>query len=157
MRIGITATRHLTEVGQRHIEEAMREAVRLDVEGIIVGGAVGGDAYAGLTAHALRLWVKVILPEDAKEADPDFHRYADEAEGRYPYRERNTRIVQQCTDLWAFPAYLEADPRSKRSGTWMTVRIARQMGRPVRLWVQEPPSSRLDRRGRGGTDLTKRV
>lgn len=136
MFVGITATRTLTEAGQRNITNALT-AQAGDIETVIVGGAIGGDEFAGLAAHKLRLWVKVILPEDVKEADLNYHRYADEAEGRYPYRERNTRIVQQCSVLWAFPAYPEDDPRSKRSGTWMTVRIARKLGRPVRVWVQD--------------------
>ena len=158
MRIGITATRALTPTGQQHITDALSKAAKEGCEMVIVGGAIGGDAFAARAAHALRLWVRVILPLDTKEVDPDWRQYADEAEGSYPYRERNTRIVDQCSTLYAFPAYPEDDPRSKRSGTWMTVRIARQKGRSVQVWVQDtPPSTQLDKPRRGGTRLTKQV
>ena len=45
------------------------------------------------------------------------------------YRSRNTDIVRCVDVLWAFPEGPEdAFPRS---GTWMTVRIARRLGVPV--------------------------
>lgn len=156
MRIGITATRALTKVGEQQITQALSKVVA-QAETVIVGGAIGGDAFAARVAHTLRLWVKVILPVDTKEIDPDWRDYCDEAEGSYPYRERNTRIVEQCEVLYAFAAYLEADARSRRSGTWMTVRIARKLGREVHVWVQDPPSSPLDKTRRTGTRLTKPV
>jgi len=140
MRIGITATRALTATGERMITDALTNALHAGgVEMVITGGAVGGDAYAARVAHAMRLWVRTLLPEDPKEVDPQWRDYCDEAEGAWPYRERNTRLVEQCSVLYAFPAFPEDDPRSKRSGTWMTVRIARKLGRPHEVWVQSLP------------------
>ena len=45
------------------------------------------------------------------------------------YRARNTKMVELADKLVAFPAGSEAAFR--RSGTWMTCRIARRAGRPV--------------------------
>lgn len=148
MRIGITATRTLTAAGERHIRNALKiAAAENQIEMVITGGAIGGDAFAARVATGLGLWVRTILPEDAKEIDPQWADYCDESEGGYPYRARNTRIVEQCTILFAFPAYPEAAPASKRSGTWMTVRIAKGQGREVRIWTQADsfPSTALDR------------
>ncbi len=48
------------------------------------------------------------------------------------YKDRNQRIVD-CSDiLLAFPAYAENDPKSSRSGTWQTIRMARRAGLEVR-------------------------
>ncbi len=47
------------------------------------------------------------------------------------YNERNRDIVNESDLLIACPAYPENDKRSQRSGTWQTVRIARNIDRPV--------------------------
>lgn len=52
------------------------------------------------------------------------------------YRYRNTQLVLASNDIFYWAEFPEDDPRSKRSGTWMTVRIARAMGKHVFGYVQ---------------------
>lgn len=48
-----------------------------------------------------------------------------------PYRFRNRDIVASVGLLIACPAYTENDSRSWRSGTWQTIRMARNARKPV--------------------------
>jgi len=154
MRIGVTAARALNERGEQNITAALAD-VAGTAEMVITGGAIGGDAFAARCAHGLRLWVRTIFPLSVKEVDPDWRLYADEAEGPYEYRERNERIVDQCSVLYAFPAFPEDHPRSRRSGTWLTIRMARKAGKPVKLWVQDPGPSRGAALAKSSTRLDK--
>lgn len=52
---------------------------------------------------------------------------------------RNQRVVDESTVVYGLPAYPEEDPRSERSGTWQTIRIARR-ARKLILWsCTQPP------------------
>lgn len=136
MRVGVTGTRDLDKTGRDNIVAALAALMGEGVEAIVVGGCVGADAWAGATAKRLGFWVKVILPENQKELDPAWESYADEADGPYPYRERNQRIVDEVTLMLAFPALPEQHPKSLRSGTWMTIRMAHRRAIPVRVFTQ---------------------
>lgn len=50
-----------------------------------------------------------------------------------PYLDRNRDIVDATDELLAMPNAPEDDPRSQRSGTWMTIRYAVQVGRGVAI------------------------
>lgn len=54
------------------------------------------------------------------------------------YRMRNHRIVELGEEVVAFPQFGEMDGRSRRSGTWMTVRIARHAGKLVTVTILRP-------------------
>lgn len=58
-------------------------------------------------------------------------RSAPEIRRERTYRARNIDIVVDSDHLWAFPSGVES--AQPRSGTWMTVRIARRMGVPVEV------------------------
>jgi hypothetical protein len=47
------------------------------------------------------------------------------------YRDRNTEIVRRSNQLFYCADYPENHGKSRRSGTWMTKRIAEQTGIPV--------------------------
>jgi hypothetical protein len=51
------------------------------------------------------------------------------------FKQRDARMVEVGDRVIAFPLYPENDPRSKRSGTWMTVRLANRAGKPVKIHV----------------------
>lgn len=58
-----------------------------------------------------------------------------------PYRLRNQDIVNACDVLVACVRWPEDDRRSKRSGTWQTIRMARAAHKPVRIvtWIPAAP------------------
>lgn len=53
------------------------------------------------------------------------------------YPARNAAIVDESAVLVAGPQFPEHDPRSQRSGTWQTVRMARTKGIPIRIIYQD--------------------
>jgi len=55
---------------------------------------------------------------------------ADIVDEELPYRKRNQAIVDAASLLIATPHRAEEDSQSTRSGTWMTIRMAREAGIP---------------------------
>ena len=55
---------------------------------------------------------------------------ADIVDEELPYRKRNQAIVDAASLLIAAPHRAEDDSASTRSGTWMTIRMARKAGKP---------------------------
>jgi hypothetical protein len=53
-----------------------------------------------------------------------------------PYGSRNEDITIASAILVAAPAYPEADSRSYRSGTWQTIRMARERLPMIGAWMQ---------------------
>ena len=49
------------------------------------------------------------------------------------YRERNRMMVEACDVLCAAVRSSASEPRFYRSGEWMTVNLARSLGRPVQF------------------------
>lgn len=115
--IGVTASRTGLTQQQQHIaRNLLRGASELHH-----GDCTGGDADLHAVAREASPGTKIILhpPTDGK------HRAwceGDREEDPLPYRERNTAIVEACDMLVAFPHSMV---ELRRSGTWMTVRIAR--------------------------------
>jgi hypothetical protein len=62
------------------------------------------------------------------------------------YRDRNAELVRWGTVTYGLPAYPEEDPRSRRSGTWQAIRMARKAGTLI-SWtcVQPPYHGRIER------------
>jgi hypothetical protein len=98
------------------------------------GDCVGTDATAHDLALALGCRVFVHPP------DRDVFRAFCVGTVTLPvetYRQRNHDIVRAVEVLWAFPEGPEWSYR--RSGAWMTVRIARKAGVPVIVVLREAP------------------
>jgi hypothetical protein len=96
------------------------------------------DALAARIAHGGRRRVHTIVPADRSRVDPYWRDHCDtfeEMPSGTDYRARNERIVELSDRLVALPEYPEDDHWSRRSGTWMTVRIARRAGKPVAVVV----------------------
>ena len=62
------------------------------------------------------------------------------------YQARNARLVAEATAVFGLPAYPEEDPRSERSGTWQTIRIARRADK-LSMWActQPPYAGQVER------------
>jgi hypothetical protein len=93
------------------------------------GMAVGADAQANDAARRLG-WRTVGYPGVDKHGEPGGRApglVLDEVHPERPYLKRNRGIVAGAALLVATPR----GPEQRRSGTWATVRYARQAGVPV--------------------------
>jgi hypothetical protein len=138
-RIGFTGTRNLHHGDVDRIY-AIVQALPGDAI-YITGGCVGVDATVARIAYGLGRQVLTVVPADRSRVDPDWEQYCNESWELGPtstYRDRNTLIVETSNRLIAFPEYPEDHARSKRSGTWQTIRMARSAGKPVEIHILRP-------------------
>lgn len=128
--------------GLRALTPDLAAPIELILAGIIgdvyvTGGAIGLDAFTGQYfavryPDALHF---VIVPDDLSRVDAWWSVGQHAArivvrrmQAGSSYADRNQTIVNMVDELHAFPEYPEAHPRSRRSGTWQTVRMARRGG-----------------------------
>jgi hypothetical protein len=95
---------------------------------VITGACVGVDSFAARYARRLGHQVHTIVPADRSRVDAEWRSWCTSFIEMPPgstHRDRNVFLVREGTHgLRAFPEFAMNDPRSHRSGTWMTVRIA---------------------------------
>lgn len=144
--IGFTAARELSP------EAADSVMLNVLVTGVpfaaryVTGTCVGGDAFLGRWLYLNRRDAEhlVIVPANRSRVDEWW------AGARRPvtviemppgttYADRNQRIVAESDAVFGFPVYLEDDPRSRRSGTWQTIRMARKSGNLSQWHCLTPP------------------
>lgn len=143
----ITANRNLTNSDKRRIWKYMAKVVRNPkVEVIYFGGARGGDTWALRAARKQRQGNKpklvVVVPYKLKEQPRETWHESTRADdlvelrnevsakdGFAAYRKRNTFMVQQ-EGVGKVVAFWNGDARS---GTAMTLNIAKKMGLSVRV------------------------
>lgn len=140
--VGFTATRRALRDEEREwVEELLRLYYRPRAQ-FHHGDCVGGDAYGFEVARNLGYRTVAHPPNDNRYRA---HTTSDVVMPPLDYLERNRQIVLHCGILVAVPAQPEHSGRG--SGTWMTVRYARDRvkGRIVRnWWIEKDPW--LDRR-----------
>lgn len=151
MRVSTSGTRAMMTTAQHvFITERILALPRGTV--VVTGGCIGVDALIARVAYESGyLRVHAILPSDHRQVDQEWQRYCHTSYQMPPgtsYRQRDREVVHDGDNLLAFPMYDEwnhasstGDPRSIRSGTWMTVRIARRLNKPVETFVLDdiPP------------------
>lgn len=128
---GFTGSRYLDLTHHALLDEVL--TAHLDGDVYITGGAVGVDTYV---LRKMAAWLpeathRVYLPEHGPDWDNSFLELADEVTRvpdtmRHPHRSRNAAIVADADVLLAFPLHAESHGQSRRSGTWMTVNLARK-------------------------------
>lgn len=134
-----------TFTGPRALTERQASYVRQSVRGLlkpgdiaVVGVCVGTDALIAHTAYAIPgVHVHAVVPANRSQIDPDWRKYCDTSEemppSEDPYRDRNKRMVDIGNSLVGYPARPEKE--SPRSGTWMTIRLARKAGKPTEVHI----------------------
>lgn len=129
--LGITGTRTAPTPEQLR---ALAQAV-VGAHEVHHGDCVGADRFAHYAAlavrHARSFWPRIVIHPPKVAAYRAFCLDADAVEPERHYRERNAQIVQRAGRLFALPS--DYEKRAPRSGTWMTVRMARRHGVPVEI------------------------
>lgn len=126
--IGFTGTRRgMTEPQHATLESLFSHLadIHTRVE-FHVGDCVGADAEAHDLATAFGFWTVGHPPSEPIHRA--FLQY-DEIMRPRPYHIRNEAIVASTSVLFAAPL----GPEALRSGTWMTVRYARKVGRIIHI------------------------
>lgn len=141
MRLGFTAARDFR--GIPSVATLMWFEFLPEADEYVSGGAVGGDQIFGEMAFQRRPAADhiIYLPANRRAVNYWWNKYRGKRsfsrihvfecppDSSYAYRDQ--QIVNASDELAAFPRYPEADPRSARSGTWLTVRLARQRSIPI--------------------------
>jgi hypothetical protein len=100
------------------------------------GRCVGADSQMHAIARSLGYVIEQHPP--ANRAMEDLNCDVQPGEimhARLPYADRNRAIVDASSQLIVLPQYPEDDPRSKRSGTWMTARYASRQGTELHIVI----------------------
>lgn len=135
--VGFTGTRSLNPMEDIGRLMMILEALPTGTA-IVTGACIGVDSFIASQAHNFGLSVHTVVPADRSRVDRRWRDHCDtfeEMASGTDYRARNVRIVELSTRVIAVPDHAEDAPESRRSGTWMTVRIARKAGKPVDVHV----------------------
>jgi len=127
MKVGFTGTQH--GMSLRQLDALIVLLSAGDATEFHHGDCIGADAQAADLARSLGIPVVVHPPlNPAKRAFT--YRPGDQMMMPAPYLERNREIVDATEALVAAP---QTDEEQLRSGTWSTIRYARQLGRLVSI------------------------
>jgi predicted Rossmann fold nucleotide-binding protein DprA/Smf involved in DNA uptake len=106
----------------------------------VTGACTGVDATVARIAFTEGYTVHTVIPIQAhpRYFDTHWRAYSTTSEMVNTFADRNRRMVELANPdigLFAFPSHAEDDPRSRRSGTWQTIRMARKAGKRVQVIV----------------------
>lgn len=149
LHVGFTGTRHLGEFGEEAILGTLVGIAKfckghdLELE-VVQGGCVGTDTFVAEVAMHLttvddppRVTVHTILPEDMSRVPREWRSLCHTYESvPGAYRERNKAVVRRVQCLFGIADYPEAHGKSRRSGTWQTIRLGREANIPVMVLIQ---------------------
>lgn len=125
MRIGFTGTQK--GMSKRQITALTRLVLNLQMIEFHHGDCLGADAEAHEIVYNMNTKTEIIIHPPSDPSKRAFKK-GDETKEELPYLERNHKIVDDTHLLIAATSSLREE---LRSGTWATVRYARQIGRPV--------------------------
>lgn len=131
--VGFTGTRRNLRAAEEFIIRDVLDHLG-DWHGFVTGACVGIDTFIGRhlvetfpehrhivyvpanRSRVCRWWPPFGGLVEVREMPPDTS-----------YEDRNRAIVGSSTYLIGIPEYTEHEPRSRRSGTWQTIRMARRI------------------------------
>lgn len=130
--VGFTASRNISGVPASVFTEHLDELN--DQQTFITGACRGGDTAIGLylSKKFPKAYHTVIVPGNLSQVDrwwekhPPKNLTVQEMPFESSYKDRNQEIVDNSNTVIGFPEYSEHHPRSLRSGTWQTIRMARK-------------------------------
>ena len=130
MILGFTGTQNFGVGEVPHLNLCLEDlAARLRPDSIVTGACIGVDAYAHhwFARHHPGVRRVVIVPANRSKVDVSVLANADEIyemPSTTDYRARNLEMVRRATTMAAFWT-----GKTAYSGTWMTMNIARRMGK----------------------------
>lgn len=128
MKIAITGARSMGTVkGDLDLALWVFDDYQISTE-FLVGGAKGADTIMASIAYNAGYRVTLYAPAAPYniKCEKFAHHVLACPMSAEPYRTRNEMLVRDADFVIAFPEFEESDGRSKRSGTWMTIRMARK-------------------------------
>lgn len=132
IKIGFTGTRHDLPKIQHDRLSLMLTALVIDAEQASKdtvefhhGDCVGADVAAAEIMHGLQ--TKIVSHPPKRETLRAHFRASAEVREPKEFHARNHDIVDETDRLVACPE----GPETMRSGTWSTIRYAREVGKPV--------------------------
>lgn len=151
MRYGFTGTRRLEPEHYEQINTVLGSLA--DATEFTTGGALGVDGYVVHAVEELFPWVRqrIIFPADFKAVDREIYDWANSGGAELiqmppgsSYRDRNARILDYSEVLISFP--LKEAALEKRSGTWMTIRMAQKRDIPTQTFILQAPAEHRNRK-----------
>lgn len=156
MRLGFTGTREVPDELVDDVKRFVSSCAR-GYDEFTTGACVGFDAIAAWRLAATRPEAthRLVVPANRSQVDMDLVRAftqrmlhpSREFSGTYivefmpegtSYKQRNERIVSYADGMCAVVGYPEDHGKSRRSGSWQTIRIARRAGiEPTKLVLSE--------------------
>lgn len=131
MIVGFTGSREGMTSAQHEAVRAILSALRPgDVHH---GDCVGADNDLHEICVELGLWITIHPPDVERHRAHCGGVWVSVTHPPLPYRKRNLAIVDACDLLIACPSGNESADSQRRSGTWMTVRMARKTGKSVHI------------------------
>jgi hypothetical protein len=141
--VGVSGTRYDLKDRERDVISITLHQYRPDTTIVVSGACTGVDSVALRLAHEMGMENWVYVPHVGKNRwlDTGYNAYADRVVNLPfspdPYGDRDRAVVDVSDVMHFFPLYPEDDTRSRRSGTWMTVRISRQKGNVGSITILE--------------------
>jgi hypothetical protein len=130
MILGFTGTQSFGVGEIAHLDACLEDLyVRLKPVAIVTGACIGVDAYVHhwFARNHPEVRRVVVVPANRSKVDATVLANADEVVEMAPhtdYRDRNVELVRRATTMAAFWT-----GKTAYSGTWMTMNIARRMGK----------------------------
>ena len=126
MKIGFTGTRDgMSEAQKQRFVELLAGLSEFHH-----GDCIGGDEDSHLIVRQFMPGARITVHPPDNPSRRAFVQDADAYREPAPYLERNRYIVDETDSLIATPVGFDEEVRS---GTWFTVRYARQQGRPIKI------------------------